>query len=224
MKKLAMILIAGTALISAPTIPAFAWDSNDNSGSGAEVINGQVNLGPVWSQMNIDVAHVGGSVNAQVVAVGNTAEILTMTDSKVTNTQVNKGSVGAKLNANVSNVENDVTLGATAVCNAVDVSTDPQVTDVHNIQICKSPDPSAVVNAQVYNTGGGVGVSATAIANQMSVDSNAASFPVNNDQENTSGMAAIVNAGIGNIAGDVSASATAVGNSAQIVQYNTGGN
>jgi hypothetical protein len=223
MKTLATILIAGTALISAPAIPAFAWDSHDNGGSGAEVINGQVNLGPIWSQMNVDVAHVGGSVSANVIAVGNTVEILTMTDSKVTNTQVNKGSVGAKLNATVNHVENDVWLSATAVCNAADVSTDPNVTDVHSIQICKSPDPSAQVNAQVYNTGGDVGVGATAIANQLSVDSNAASFPVDNWQENTSGMAAIVNAGIGNIAGDVSASATAVGNSAQIVQYDTGG-
>ena len=173
--------------------------------------------------MNIDVAHVGGSVSATVTSVGNTAEILTMTDSKVTNTQVNKGAVGAKLNATVNHVENNVMLQATAVCNAADISTDPQVTNVNSVQVCKSPDPSAQVNAQVYNTGGDVGVGATAIANQLQIDSNAASFPVHNDQENTSGMAAIVNAGIGNIAGDVSASATAVGNSAQIVQYDTGG-
>ncbi len=214
----------GTALISAPMIPAYASGSTEHHDStGAEVVNGQVNLGNIWSQMNVDVAHVGGSVSAQVTAVGNTAEILTMTDSKVTNTQVNKGAVGAKLNANVSNVENDVILGATAVCNAADVSTDPQVTDVNSVQICKSPDPSAQVNAQVYNTGGSVGIAGTAIANQLQIDSNAPSFPVHNDQENYSGMASIVNAGVGNIAGDVSVTSTAVGNSAQIVQYSTGG-
>lgn len=212
-------------MISVQTIPAFAWDSNDgyHHSSGAEVINGQLNLGNIFSKMNLEVAHVNGNVVGVVTAVGNTAEIITMTDSKVTNTQVNKGAVSAKLNATVNDVDNNVVLQATAVCNAVDVSTDPNVTKVNSVQVCVSPDPSAQVNAQVFDVGGNVDIGATAIANQLQVDSNAPTFPVDNWQENNSAMVATVNAAVGDVSGDVTAAATAVGNSAQIIQYDTGG-
>ena len=106
-----------------PIIPAFAGASS--SDSGAEVVNGQVNLGNVWSQMKIDVATVDGSVSEGVTAVGNTVQILTMTNSQVSNSQVTKGAIGSRLDANVSGVNGDVALTSTTVCNAADISTDP---------------------------------------------------------------------------------------------------
>jgi hypothetical protein len=205
----------------APALPAFAGGSSSTP-AGAEVVNGQVNLGNVWSQMNVDVSDVSGDVSAAVTAVGNTAEILTMTDSKVTNSQVTKGAVGSKLTANVGDVHNNVALQATTVCNAADISTDPVVTQVGSKQICASSDPSAAISANVHNVMGDVSIAGAAIANQLQVDTNADSFPVNNYQENQSGIYTTVNASVANVGGNVAATATAVGNSAQIVQYNTG--
>lgn len=204
-----------------PAIPAFA-EGSSSTPDGAQVVNGQVNLGDVWSHMQVDVATVNGSVAEGVVAVGNTVQILTMTDSQVSNSQVTKGAVGSRLDANVKGINGDVSLQATTVCNAADISTDPTVTAVSSKQICASSDPSAAVNANVHDVNGFTTISASAIGNQIGIDSNAASFPVNNYQENKSGMYATVNASVGNVASGVSTTATAVGNSAQIVQYNTG--
>jgi hypothetical protein len=219
--------------------PAFAAESDTNwhqnsyqpsSGGGCDwqcatsghstIVNGQLNLGTVWSKVNADVHNVEGDVNLQATAAGNTAEIVTMDDTHVDNTQVDRADVGATLNTNVDNVDGYVNLGASTACNSVDVSTDPTVTAVNNTQFCGAADPEATVNANVRNAGG-VGINATAVGNQFTTDSNATRFPVTTFQQNNGAVVANVNAGVRNV-GPVDVSAAAVGNSAQIVHYSTG--
>lgn len=204
-----------------PVIPAFAGGST-NSQTGAQVVNGQVNLGNVWTQLNVDINNINGSVDETATAAGNAAEIFTMTDSQVSNDQYAAGAIGSRLTTNVSSVGGDVSLGAFAVCNTADISTDPNVTAVQSSQICNSNDPSTVINANVHDVGGSVAIAGGGVGNQLSIDSNAASFPVDSFQSNPANIYTTVNANVANVGGNVSASASAVGNTAQIVQYNTG--
>ena len=182
--QLVKTLIAGTAIMLA--IPTFAaasdWHENSyqpTSGGGCDwncqsqgefvIINGQLNLGNVWSKVNADVQNAVGDVNINAASVGNTAEIVTMDDTYVDNTQVNKGDVGATVNANVDSVAGYVNIGAAAACNSVDVSTDPNETAVSSVQFCGKADPEAIVNANISNTGG-VGIAAQAVGNQFTAD------------------------------------------------------
>lgn len=234
---LARALTLGTALLI--TLPAFAADSNTGTdwhqgsyqpGDGCEwdcqpgeatIVNYQNSSGPVWSKINADVTNAEHDVNLQASSVGNTAEIVTLSDSEIASTQVNSGDVGAVINSNVDSVAGYVQMDATAACNNIDVSTDPTVTVVNSEQTCNAADPSATINATVTNVGG-VGLSATAVGNQFTTDSNATHFPVTNSQNNSGAIIATVNATVHNV-GAVDMSATAVGNTAQIIHYNTGG-
>jgi hypothetical protein len=223
-------------MLAAPTFAAASdWHQNSwhpTSGGGCDwtcqqgggesvIVNGQVNLGPVWSKVNAAVANTAADVNVTASSVGNTAEIVTMNDTFVDNTQVDKGDVGATVNATVDSAAGYVNLDAAAACNSVDVSTDPNVTAVNSRQTCAMADPEATVNATVSNAGG-VGMTATAVGNQLTTDSNAAHFPVNSFQQNSGAIVANVNASVTNV-GAVDLSAAAVGNSAQIVHFDTGG-
>jgi hypothetical protein len=199
--------------------PAFAGSSTETYGAGqADILNGQVNLDTVWSQLNTKLDTTAKDVNLTSTAVGNTAEIITFADSKVTNDQQASGMVGSDINATIANVSGNAWLTSSTVCNAIDVSTDPQVTKVHSSQICSSPDPVAGVSADVSNVSGTVGVEAQAIGNQFSIDTNATKFPITNYQATTGGVNANVNVNAHNV-GAVTASATAVGNTAQIIHY-----
>ena len=160
-------------------------------------------------------------VNLQASSVGNTAEVVTLSDSEVSSTQINSGDIGSVINSNVDSVAGYVQMDATTACNNIDVSTDPTVTVVNSEQTCTAADPSATINANISNVGG-VGLNATAVANQFTTDSNATHFPVTNTQNNSGAVIATVNAQVHNV-GAVDMSATAVGNTAQIVHYNTGG-
>ena len=200
-------------------IPAFAGGSNDVYGEGqANILNGQVNLDTVWSQLDTTIDGVNEDVTATATAVGNTATIITFADSDVTNHQDASGMVGSDINAEISNVGGNAWLTASTVCNAVDISTDPQMTKVHSSQICSSPDPVAGVNAQVNNVAGTVGIEAQAVGNQFAIDTNATKFPLSNFQKTTGGVNANVNATVHNV-GAAAVSATAVGNTAQIIHY-----
>jgi hypothetical protein len=200
-------------------IPAFAGGSSDVYGEGqANILNGQVNLDTVWSQLDTTIDGVNEDVTATATAVGNTATIITFADSDVTNQQNASGMVGSDVNADISNVGGNAWLTASTVCNAVDISTDPQMTKVHSSQICSSPDPVAGVNAQVNNVAGTVGIDAQAVGNQFAIDTNATKFPLSNFQKTTGGVNANVNATVHNV-GAAAVSATAVGNTAQIIHY-----
>jgi hypothetical protein len=211
MSSIVRILTAGTALFLAA--PAFAADSIEN---GAIVVNGQLNLGPVFSDLNAVIDTVGGDVSAQSAAAGNTVTIFTNADTSVSNNQGQGGDVGSWLGAKVSGVGGDVSLTGTAVCNNAEVSTDPRITKVDNVQKCWAKDPYATVGADVQQVKGLVGITATAVSNQVEIDSNAARFPVNNWQETHSGSFATVNAKVSNVGG-AGISSTAVGNTAQIL-------
>jgi len=200
-----------------------SWSDGDegfgyHENKSAEVINGQLNLGDVWSQIDTSIKHVDGDVGSANVAVGNTAEVFTFSDTSVENDQASWGAIGAKTNAKVRGVGGDVTFTATSLCNGLTVSTDPRVTAVNSKQVCGSADPSARVNANISHVAGGVGIQTTAVGNQIEVDSNAAKFPVTSSQVNHGSVISGVNARIRHV-GSAAVSATAAGNTAQIIQY-----
>ena len=222
MRRIAKTLIAGTALLTLTASPLFAddWEDEweDEDSGEAEIINGQLNFGPVWSQINVSIDGIEGDVSGAASAVGNAVNIVTLSNTVVENDQANFGDVGAEVNAEILDIGGDVILTATAVCNAASISTDPDSTSVTSNQSCGADDPSATINADISNVAGGVGLAAIAVGNQIEVDSNANSFPINSFQENISGSFASVNANISG-AGAVDLSATAVGNSATFVHY-----
>jgi hypothetical protein len=192
--------------------PAYAADSTE----GAIIINGQLNLAPVFTELNATILTVEGDASATANAVGNTATIITNMDTVVTNNQMNGGDVGSWLSATAKGVGGDVSLWATSVCNGASISTDPQITKIDSVQKCWAKDPYATVWADVQDVGGQVGVGAHAVANQLEIDSDAAHFPVTNWQENHSGSFATVNTTVKNV-GAAGIQATAVGNTAQII-------
>ncbi len=209
-------LIVGTALLTAVSLPAFAGGSNKRE---AIVINGQVNLGNVWSTVNTTIRDVAGDAGAAASSVGNNAEIVTFSDTAVTSDQYNNGAIGSAVNAKVQGVGGDVSLAASTACNSLSVSTDPHVTSVKSRQTCDMKDPSAAVTANVNTVAGNVGIGATAVANQVQIDSNAARFPVTNLQTNYGDVISTATARVAHVGGSASVSAAAVGNTAQIVQY-----
>ncbi len=195
--------------------PAFAAEYN----SGADIINGQLNLAPVFSHLNATLNTVGGDASAASTAVGNQLMVITDQDTRVINNQTQVGDVGATLQANVADVKGDLSLSATSLCNGASISTDPRITSVDSVQNCNAKDPFATVNADVRDVKGLVGISATAISNQIEIDSNAPNFPVKNWQANQAGTFADVNATVKNVGG-AGVSATAAGNTAQIIHIN----
>jgi hypothetical protein len=197
------------------TTAAFAAASNSNQ---AIVINGQVNLGTVWSSVNTSMYDVHGDVGASSTAVGNNVQIVTFADSVVTNDQSNESVIGSELNARVGGVGGNVDLSSTSVCNNAGISTDPHLTAVKSNQYCGEGDPSAHVDAAVDYVQGGVGISANAIGNQLEVDSNANKFPVTSSQINAGSVISNVTARINHV-GAASVSSSAVGNTAQIIHY-----
>jgi len=213
MNRIARILTAGTALLMV-AVPASAADSTD--ADGAIIVNGQLNLAPVFTELNATILTVEGDASAAANAVGNTATIVTNMDTVVTNNQMNGGDVGSWLSTTAKGVGGDVSLWSTSVCNGASISTDPQITKIDSVQKCWGKDPYATVWADVQDVGGQVGVGAHAVANQLEIDSNAARFPVTNWQENHSGSFATVNTTVKNV-GAVGVQATAVGNTAQII-------
>jgi hypothetical protein len=196
---------------------ACAAESNKHGAAQAEIINGQVNLGNVWSTLNTSIHDVHGDVDAHAAAVGNSVQIVTFADSIVTNDQSNDAAIGSNLHAKVGGVGGDVQLSATSVCNDADISTDPHLTSVKSWQYCGQADPSANVSANV-SYAGGVGITANAVGNQIQVDSNATRFPVNTTQINAGSVTSSINANVSHV-GSASVSASAVGNTAQIIHY-----
>lgn len=179
-----------------------------------------MNCSNVWSKIDAHVDDVGeGDFGAVTAAVGNTAQIFTLSDTFVENDQKNEAFIGAQTDVNASNINGWVGLGATALCNGASVSTDPATTAVNSRQFCGGSDPQANINATLSNVSGGVGVAGTAVGNQLQVDSNAKYFPVNNHQVSTAPIQANVNVNLSHVGGPVSITASAVGNTAQIIHY-----
>lgn len=216
MHRIAKTLIAGTALLSLTAVPVCAQESTEFG--TAEIINGQINFGDVWSTIDTTIDTAGGDVTAVTQAVGNTVNIYTMANTFVENDQVQNGDVGAAVDLVATDVWGDVLIGATALCNGAMVSTDPDVTAVTSNQECGARDPSAWVDADISNVAGGVGISAAAVGNQIQVDSNARNFPIDSTQVNHSDTISTLNANVSNV-GQVDLSGSAVGNSATFIHY-----
>lgn len=184
----------------------------------AEVINGQVNFGSVWSNINVTVDGVEDTVTAVTQSVGNTVNVYTMSDTYVDNVQVQNGDVGAEVTIDTWGVGGDVLVGATSLCNGASISTDPDVTAINSSQSCNANDPVSSIDANVSNVGGGVGMSAVAVSNQIQVDTNAANFPINSYQESGADTFANINATISG-ATQVDLQSSAVGNTATFIHY-----
>jgi hypothetical protein len=221
MRRIAKTLIAGTALLSLAVPQASAADYNDDQYveyGNAEVLNGQINYGNVWSSIDVVISGVEEDVTAVTQAVGNTVNIYTMSNTWVDNEQVQNGTVRAEVNMDASDVGGNVLIGATALCNGAMISTDPDVTAVNSSQTCDNDDPAAAVNANLSDISGGVGIAATAVSNQIQVDSNARNFPIDTYQLSDTNTFATIDANISNV-GQVDLSSSAVGNSATIIHY-----
>lgn len=205
---------------------SFADDTTDDygrehvEGAGSYVINGQVNLNTVWTNLNAEVDGVEGDVVGGSVAVGNSFDSTTMRNTWVETNQYQSGeAVGTLANIGISNVGGSVGFTAQAVCNQANVSTDPTITDVKNTQVCGTQDPSAELNASVQNVVGDVSLATTAVGNTFQTDTNAQIAPVVNTQVNHSVVAATTNVNIKNVGGSVGLNASAIGNSATVVHY-----
>jgi hypothetical protein len=200
--------------------PCFADDSTEDE--GALIINGQLNLAPVFSELDTVIVDVDGDASAAATAVGNQVTIITNTDTTVHNNQYMGDDVGSVLSADVQRVDGDVSLTATSMCNGASVSTDPYLTKVVSTQSCGGRDPWANVSANVGDVDGLVGINAHSVGNQIEIDSDARRFPVKNWQENHAGTYSSVNANVRNV-GAVGVTSTAVGNTAQIIHLGSGG-
>jgi hypothetical protein len=165
-----------------------AFADGSTSGTGSNVLNGQIDFQVTSSNLNTNVSTVNGSVSNASSAVGNNLEVVTMDNTVVTNNQYVSGvSISADQTANVNAVSGSVNLQSQAICNAADVSTDPHVAAVSSNQVCNANDPSSYLAANVSNVGNGVTLGAQSIGNSFSEDTNAATMPVQNIQTPTEG-------------------------------------
>ncbi len=229
--KLFKTLLAATALIAVSATASFAGDqygtwndgSSSSQGSGANILNNQINLQNNWSNLMGVVDTVGGDVVAQGSAAGNMVDVTTMNNTRVQNSQM--VGVGATIGSNVSldanNVWGSVGVQNQVLCNGASVSTDPILTSVHSSQECHASDPYSGVNAYVTNVAGNAVFQGSAISNSFEADSNAPNMPINTRQLNNSASVSNMNVATGNIGGTVAMSSSAIGNTAQIIHYNT---
>ena len=229
-------LVLASALATLSVTSAFAggeygtWNdggsySGGASGSGANIMNGQITLQTQWSNINTVIDSVGGDAALQGAAAGNLVDIMTMNDTRVNSSQYvgPDAAIGSNIIADVSNVWGSVGMSNQAICNGASVSTDPIVTAVRSSQECRASDPSSLIDARVNGVVGDMAVQSLAMGNTLETDSNAPNFPVFNNQINGSIGASTINMSAFNIGGSMSLTSGAIGNKAQILHYSTNG-
>ena len=222
--------LAASALIALSATSALAGDygswgdqSNTQGGVGSQIVNGQMNLQNVWSNLNGSVDTVGGDAVAQGSAAGNTIDITTMNNTKVFNSQIvgPNSNIGSNVNIDANNVWGSVGIQNQVLCNGASVSTDPVLTAVHSNQECHATDPYSSINTNISNLAGNAVVMGSALGNSFEADSNAPNMPIFSRQLNNSGVVSNVNANLYNVGGSVGLSSSAIGNTSQIIHYNT---
>jgi hypothetical protein len=234
MKSLKILLAASAVLaLSATTVLAGGvgdntqygtWnDSSSQSGSGSQIINGQINLQNAWSNLNGSVDTVGGDAVAQGSAAGNMIDITTMNDTRVLNNQIvgPQANIGSNVNFDANNVWGSVGVQNQVLCNGASVSTDPVLTAVNSNQECHATDPYSSIKTNISNIAGNAVIQGSSLGNSFEADSNAPNMPIMSRQLNNSAAVSNVSANIFNAAGTVGMSSSAIGNTSQIIHYNT---
>jgi hypothetical protein len=236
-------LLAATAIAALPFSPAFAggsgsqygsWNDgssyqggagqdNSQSGSGSQIINGQINLQTNWSNLNGSVDTVGGDAVAQGAAAGNMIDITTMNNTRVLNNQIvgAQSNIGSNVNLDANNVWGSVGIQNQVLCNGASVSTDPTLTAIRSNQECHATDPYSSINTNVTNIAGNAVVQGSSLGNSFEADSNAPNFPIVSRQLSNSGIVSNVNANMFNVGGTVGLSSSAIGNTSQVIHYGT---
>ena len=222
----AFIALTATSALAGGAGDSYGSWGNDNSssqGSGSQIVNGQLNLQTVWSNLNGSVDTVGGDAVAQGSAAGNMIDITTMNNTKVLNNQVvgPNAAIGSNVNFDATNVWGSVGVQSQSLCNGASVSTDPILTQVNSTQKCSAADPWSAINSNVSNVAGNATFMGSSIGNSFEADSNAPNMPIMTKQINNSGVVSNVNANVFNVAGSVGMSSSAIGNTSQIIHYNT---
>ena len=222
--------LAASALIALSATSALAGDygswgdqSNTQGGVGSQIVNGQMNLQNVWSNLNGSVDTVGGDAVAQGSAAGNTIDITTMNNTKVFNNQIvgPQANIGSNVNVDFNNVWGSVGVQNQVLCNGASVSTDPVLTQVSSNQECHAQDPYSSIKTNISNVAGNAVIMGSSLGNSFEADSNAPNMPIMSRQLNNSATVSNVNSNVFNIAGSVGMSSSAVGNTSQIIHYNT---
>jgi hypothetical protein len=236
MKSLKILLAASAVLaLSATSVLAGgvgdyggsqygSWnDSSSQSGTGSQIVNGQINLQNAWSNLNGSVDTVGGDAVAQGSAAGNMIDITTMNDTRVQNNQIvgPQASIGSNVNFDATNVWGSVGVQNQVLCNGASVSTDPVLTAIKSNQECHATDPYSQINTNISNIAGNAVIQGSSLGNSFEADSNAPNMPIMSRQLNNSATVSNINANVFNAAGTVGMSSSAIGNTSQIIHYST---
>ena len=219
----ASVLALSATAAAAQGVGNWSDPSQQQSGSGSQILNNQVNLQTNWSNLNASVDTVGGDVVAQGTAAGNLVDVTTMNDTRVNNNQIvgPNATIGSNVAIDVNNAWGSVGITNTATCNGANVSTDPVLTAVKSNQVCNATDPYSQINTNISNIGGNAVVQGMSVGNTFEADSNAPNFPIVSRQMNNSGVVSNVNANVFNAAGSVGVSSSAIGNTSQVIHYST---
>ncbi|HET9870280.1 MAG TPA: hypothetical protein VFR02_07285 [bacterium] len=228
--------LAAAAIATLPFAPAMAggsgtqygsWGNGSGgagqSGSGSQIINGQINLNTNWSNLYGTVDTVAGDVVAQGAAAGNMIDVTTMNDTHVRNNQIvgPQANIGSNISLDANNVWGGVGISNQVLCNGASVSTDPTLTQVSSHQSCRATDPYSSIKTNITNIAGDAVVQGSSLGNSFEADSNAPNFPVVSHQFNNSGIVSNVQANTYNVGGSVGLSSSAIGNTSQIIHYST---
>jgi hypothetical protein len=198
-------------------LPVSAEEWTDSS---TEVLNGQCNLGNIWSQIKVETSD--DDIIAAATSAGNsfTADLQSEA-GLVTSNQTNIGSVGAETRATIHNPVGDVAVSSAAIGNIATVTSYENYLDTYSAQD-NDGDIYANTRVTVGNANGhGVEATATAIGNSYTAGHNwgygdTVSY---SSQVNSGNVTAQSKVTIGN-AGKVSAIATAIGNNAHVSNGN----
>jgi len=222
MKRALMIIAAMLACSMA--LPAFAEDDVAHS----VVINGQLNLGDVWSNLNVTATDIDGDVNGTSAAIGNSFSADLGDHSQVNNVQRVFADIASEVNATVSNVGGDVSFTSAAVGNTASVHSHGNIPCPNDPQDCPELraelaltnkqavdiDPFSRLNLTANGVGNISGTSA-AIGNSLSVEMGGPSNSISSWQGSGATTTSIVNATIDN-ANSVNLTSAAVANTVSI--------
>lgn len=219
------LMITTAVLACSLALPAFGQDDIANS----VVINGQLNLGDVWSSLNVTARNVDGDVDATSAAIGNSFSANLGDHSEVDNFQRVWGVIGSEVNVDLRNV-GDVNVTSAAVGNTASIHSHGNVPCPNDPSDCPELraelalnnrqaveiDPFSLLNLTANGVGNVNGTSA-AIGNSLSVDIGGPNNSITSWQGSAAETTSIVNATI-NGAGSVSLTSAAVANTVSIDQ------
>ena len=210
---IAKSLMLGTAAAMIAFQPAFADASTD-------VLNGQCNLGDVWSQIKVETDK--DDISATATSIGNNFSAdLQYEAGWVTSNQKNTGDIGSEVKATISNPVGNVSVASTSIGNNVVATNYDNYMDSYSSQE-NTGGVNAKTSVSVANAGGhGVSASSVAAGNSYTAghqwgygDTQSYSSQINSGDVSAQTYVNVNNAG------NISATATAIGNNAIVTNLN----